>query len=94
MKFAVPCTEATADRPHGLSRRLRLHALDGTRLVGFDNAHPVRRRRGRGTRRHRESGHGHLMRAIRPHECRDANTVPRYFRKEAGAVLKERGVIP
>ena len=87
-------TAATAKRPHGLSRSLTRHAPDGTRLVGFDNAHPARRRRGRGARRRGESGHGHRMRAIRPHECRDATTPPGDFRKEAGAVPKERGVIP
>ena len=94
VKFAALRTEATAERPHGRSWTLRLHAPDGTRLVGFDKAHPARRRRWRGTRRRRERGHGHRMRAIRPHECRDAATPPGDFRKEAGAVLRERGVIP
>ena len=94
VKFVALRAEATAERPHGPSRTLRLHAPDGTRPVGFDNAHPARRRRGHGTRRRRESGHGHRMPARRPHECRDATTLPGDFRKEAGAVLKARGVIP
>ena len=94
VKFVALRTAATAERPHGPSRTLRPHAPDGTRPVGFDNAHPARRRRGRGTRRRRESGHGHLMPAIRPHECRDATTLSGDFRKEAGAVLKARGGIP
>ena len=39
VKFFVVRTEATAKRPHGLSYSLTLHAPDGARLVGFDNAH-------------------------------------------------------
>lgn len=30
------------ERPHGLSYSLVLRAPDGERLVGYDNAHPVR----------------------------------------------------
>ena len=49
VKFVVFQTEVTVERPHGLSYSLTLlHAPDGTRLVGFDNAHPVRDRRGPG----------------------------------------------
>ncbi len=44
VKFVVLGTEVTAEWPHGLSYSLTLHAPDGTRLVGFDNAHPVRER--------------------------------------------------
>ena len=39
VKFIVLRTEVNAERPHGLSYSLTLHAPDGTRLVGFDNAH-------------------------------------------------------
>ena len=38
MKFIVVRTEVTPERPHGLSYSLTLHAPDGERLVGFDNA--------------------------------------------------------
>jgi hypothetical protein len=47
VKFVVkrsPVTEAT---PHGLSYSLTLHSKTGTRLMGFDNAHAVRRPGGR-----------------------------------------------
>ena len=46
VKFVVARTEVTPERPHGLRYSLTLHAPDGGRLVGFDNAHPVRERRG------------------------------------------------
>ena len=41
VKFVVMRTVATAVRRHGLSYSLALHAPDGKRLVGFDNAHAV-----------------------------------------------------
>ena len=53
VKFIVVRTEVTPQRPHGLSYSLTLHGSDGTRLVGFDNAHPVGGRRGPGARRRR-----------------------------------------
>jgi hypothetical protein len=37
IKFEIKRVRAAKERPHGLS--YTLHAPDGTRLVGFDNAH-------------------------------------------------------
>ena len=93
VKFVVLRTEVTAERPHGLNYSLTLHAPDGTRLVGFDNAHPVRGRRGPGTRRRGESDQRHRMRTIRPYESKDASTLLEDFWKGVDAVLKARGAI-
>ena len=41
IKFEIERVKATKKRPHGLSYSFTLHAPDGTRLVGFDNAHGV-----------------------------------------------------
>jgi hypothetical protein len=41
LQFELALREATRNRPHGLSYSFTLHAPDGTRLVGFDNAHDV-----------------------------------------------------
>lgn len=87
-------TEVAEERPHGLSRSSTPHTADGTRRVGFDNAHPVRARRGSGARRRRESDHGHRTRTIRPRECGDTTTPPGDYRKEAAAVPQARGVSP
>ena len=81
------------ERPHGLSYSLTLHAPDGTRLVGFDNAHPAMDRRGPGTRRRGEHDHRHRLRTIRPYDFKDALTLLEDFWKEVDAVLKERGAI-
>ena len=94
VKFIVLRTEATPERPHGLSYSLTLHAPDGKRLVGFDNAHPVRERRGPGTRRRRESDHRHRLRSIGPYDYKDAATLLGDFWKEVDEVLRERGSLP
>ena len=94
VKFIVLRTEATAERPHGLSYSLTLHVPDGDRLVGFDNAHPVTHHRGRGTGRRRETDHRHRLRRIGPYDYKDAATLLEDFWAEVDAFLKERGSIP
>lgn len=76
VKFVVLRTEATPERPHGLSYSLTLHAPDGARLIGFDNAHPVKERWGPGTRKRVESDHRHRIRTVRPYET--TRTLPRF----------------
>ena len=94
VKFIVVRTAVTPQRPHGLSYSLTLHAPDGERLVGFDNAHSVRERWGPGTRRRRESDHRHRLRFMEPYEFKDAATLLEDFWNEVDAVLKERGSVP
>ena len=94
VKFVVVRAEASTERPHGLSYSLTLHAPDGERLVGFDNAHTVRDGRGPGTRRRREREHRHRLRSIRPYEYTDAAALLADFWKEVDEVLKERGALP
>ena len=91
VKFVVLRTGVTPERPHGLSYSLTLHAPDGERLVGFDNAHPVRERHGPGARRPGESDHRHRLRTIRAYEYRDAATLLADFWAEVDEVLRERG---
>lgn len=40
--FRVRRVQRRPDKPHGLEYSMPLHGPDGKRLVGFDNAHPVR----------------------------------------------------
>ena len=94
VKFIIVRTEATPECPHGLSYSLTLHSPDGARLVGFDNAHPVRERRGPGTRRRGVRDHRHRLRTIRPYEYRDATTLLEDFWAEVDEVLRERGSLP
>jgi len=46
VRFAARRVPATPARPRGISYALTMPAPDGTRLVGFDNAHGVRASRG------------------------------------------------
>ena len=47
VRFVVKQVPPSSQRPHGLSYSLTLHDVTGTRLVGFDNAHATRARKGR-----------------------------------------------
>jgi hypothetical protein len=43
VKFQAKSIKPTAQKPHGLDYSLTLHAPDGKRIIGYDNAHTVRR---------------------------------------------------
>jgi Family of unknown function (DUF6516) len=79
-------------KPHGLDYSLTLHGPDGARLVGFDNAHPVRETAGPGARRRIALDHKHRLRTVRAYEYKDAATLLEDFWKAVEAVLQERGI--
>jgi hypothetical protein len=93
VRFRVKRVSPTAGKPHGLDYALTLHGPDGARLVGFDNAHPVRLTTGPGGRRRASHDHRHRHRTIRPYEYQDAATLLADFWAEVEAVLKEKGVM-
>ena len=93
VKFSVKRVEPAPERPHGLSYSLTLHAEDGERLVGFDNAHHVRSSSRPGGRLRKQHDHKHRLRTIRPYEYKDAAALLSDFWAEVDAVLEERGVI-
>lgn len=94
VKFIVRRTEVTPERPHGLSYSLTLHAPDGARLVGFDNAHPPRPGRGTRARKSRASDHSHRLKRIRSYDYKDAAALLEDFWKNVDDVLRERGSVP
>jgi hypothetical protein len=89
VKFKVNQVPATADKPYGLDYTLTLHASDGSRLVGFDNAHQVESRRGRAPQ---AKDHQHRLRTVKPYDYGDAASLLAAFWKEVDSVLQERGV--
>jgi hypothetical protein len=93
VKFSVKRVESSPERPHGLSYSLTLHAEDGERLVGFDNAHHVRSSSRPGGRSRKQHDHKHRLRTIRPYEYKDTAALLSDFWAEVDAVLEERGVI-
>ena len=50
-KFEIRRVAADTARPHGLRYSFTLHAPNGMRLVGFDNAHPPTATRSRPRKR-------------------------------------------
>ena len=94
VKFMVHRTDVTPERPHGLSYSLTLHAPDGNRLVGFDNAHPVKMRRGSQLLQRPEYDHKHRLRFVGAYDYRDAATLLAAFWSEVEIVLRERGTSP
>jgi len=94
LKFEITRLEPTVKRPHGLSYSFSLHAPDGTRLVGFDNAHDAPNRGSQFRRRERSTDHWHRTERDpgRPYVFKDAETLIDDFFGEVERVLRERGI--
>jgi len=94
IKFEIKRVEATKGRPHGLSYSFTLHALDGTRLVGFDNAHGVPAPGSRFKKRPPASDHWHRTESDpgRLYAFKDVGTLIDDFFDEAERVLAEHGI--
>ena len=92
VKFRVTKVPVSPEKPHGLDYSLTLHDENGQRLVGFDNAHPVRTTDGPGGKKRRSHDHRHRLKTVRPYEYKNAVKLLEDFWTEVDAVLKERGV--
>ena len=94
LKFEIMRVAAAGARPHGLLYSFTLHAPDGTRLVGFDNAHGVRARGSRFRRAPTADDHWHRTErdAGRPYRFVDADTLVQDFFREVRRILKDRGI--
>ena len=90
VKFEVKQCQVTAERPHGLKYSLTLHYEDGERLLGFDNAHPIREGSGPGTRTRIEYDHKHSGEQIRFYVYEDAATLLVDFWTEVEMILQKR----
>lgn len=93
VKFAVHRVKPSPERAHGLDYSLTLHDAEGRRLVGLDNAHPVRHSAAPGGRLEGACDHRHRLRAVRPYDHADAATLLADSWAEVDAVPRERGVI-
>lgn len=90
VKFVVKQVEVSRERPHGLSYSLSLHDEDGKRLLGFDNAHPVRETSGPGARTRIEYDHKHGGKRVRFYAYADASTLLADFWTEVEPILQKR----
>lgn len=94
VRFSVHRVSPSEAKPHGLDYSLTLHGPDGERLMGFDNAHPVRSRSGPGGKTGSTFDHQHGLKAVRPYEYKDAATLLADFWTAVDAVLREKGIVP
>ena len=94
VRFAIHRVPVSNAKPHGLDYSLTLHGPEGERLVGFDNAHPVKGQSGPGAQIGVAYDHKHRLKTVRPYEYHDAATLIADFWKMVDAVLREKGVIP
>jgi Family of unknown function (DUF6516) len=94
LKFEIKRVAATKERPHGLSYSFTLHAPDGKRLIGFDNAHGVPARGSRFKPAPPLSDHWHRTEHDpgRPYAFKDVETLIDDFFDEVERVLSERGI--
>ena len=86
VKFVVHRVPGSEEKPHGLDYSLTLHAPDGSRLVGFDNAHRIVGQPAV------EQDHRHRLRNVRPYDYQEAAVLLSDFRSEVESVMRERGV--
>jgi hypothetical protein len=94
IKFEIDRVKATKKRPHGLCYSFTLHAPDGTRLVGFDNAHAVPATGSRFKPKPPASDHWHRTETDpgRVYEFKSAEGLIGDFFDEVERVLGERGL--
>jgi hypothetical protein len=94
VRFVVHRVPMSAAKPHGLDYSLTLHGPDGERLMGFDNAHPVRSRSGPGGKISLAFDHKHWMKTARSYKYEDAATLLADFWTAVDKVLREKGIVP
>jgi hypothetical protein len=82
--------------PHPFLYSLTLHAADGTRLLGFDNAHPSHRKSGNAWRRSAIADHWHRDRADtgRTYAFESPTKLFRDFQREVERILAAIGIDP
>ena len=94
VKFVARRVPPSRERPQGISYALTLHAGDGERLVGYDNAHAISTGSGPARRASATNDHRHRRGATTPYAFSDAATLMQDFWNDVDAVLRERGVTP
>jgi hypothetical protein len=94
LKFEFKRVAESGQRPHGLNYSMTLHAPDGTRLLGFDNAHQVPAKGSRFSKPPDQFDHWHRTETDpgRPYKYRNTEKLLTDFFDEVERILAERGV--
>ena len=94
IEFKIRRVASEPRRPHGLSYSFTLHAPDGRRLLGFDNAHSVPDANARLGRSRTAADHWHRAHADpgKPYEFVDAATLVNDFLDQVDRILAELGI--
>lgn len=94
LKFEIKRVEPTPERPHGLRYAFTLHDPEGTRLMGFDNAHGVPPRGSHYRQTDVEHDHWHRTAGDqgRPYAFTTAEQLIVDFFAEVTRVLAEHGI--
>lgn len=92
VKFRVKKIEPSSQKPHGIDYSLTLHDAKNERLLGFDNAHPVKASKGPGGKKKQAQDHKHRFKRTAPYHFADAAKLLEDFWSEVESVLKQRGV--
>ncbi|TAN50238.1 MAG: hypothetical protein EPN26_10385 [Rhodospirillales bacterium] len=90
-RFRVKRIAPTPEKPHGISYSLTLHAPDGHRLMGYDNAHAVAPKGSRFAKRQASFDHWHRDNTDegRPYAFVSATKLIADFFDEVARIVKE-----
>lgn len=92
VKFDVKSVDVSVQRPHGVKYSLTLHDENGERILGFDNAHPIKEGTGPGAQTRIEYDHKHKGERIRFYLYTDASALLSDFWIEVELILQERSL--
>lgn len=92
VKFDARSTAVSAQRPHGIKYSLTVHNEHGERILGFDNAHPIKEGTGPGAQTRIEYDHQHKGERIRFYRYKDATTLLEDFWHAVESILQERSL--
>jgi len=82
-------TEITDARPHGLRYSLSLHDANGTRVIGFDNAHGIKvGNKRRYSARKIVYDHEHRLNKVMPYDFRSSARLLEDFWKAVSRIVE------
>ena len=92
VKITAIRVEPDGNKPYGIDYSLTLHNPSGDRILGYDNAHPVKAGSSPGARKKRKPDHKHAGKSIRGYSYKDAGTLLEDFWTDVERILKEEGI--